>query len=115
MTKLRDKPAATQIGTMAIGDEKTITDEKSGRTWTLKRTARDYCFDLATAYNKALTYDLEKRGFIWAVMKQRGEFILKPEVMSEANRNLAVKMMDEGQAIYLDPEGNVKAVYESAW
>ena len=115
MTKLRDKPAATQIGTMAVGDIKIITDEKSGRTWKLARTARDYCFDLATAYNDALTYDLENGGFIWTVMKQRGEYILRPQVLSKKNRKLAADMMDEGQAIYLDPEGNVKAAYESAW
>jgi hypothetical protein len=45
------------IGPMMPGDQRVVTDPKSGRTITITRTARPYVQDLCDAYNTALTRD----------------------------------------------------------
>ena len=109
--KKREQEAVPVVsGGMALGESRSYLNSKDGTSITITRTGRDYAFDLATAYNNRLSETEVKRGFLWTVTKQRGEFKLKPETLGEQQRNYAIDLMRDGDPIYLDPEGKVQPV-----
>jgi hypothetical protein len=52
------------------GDTITIYDDKSKRSWTVLRSAREFIFDLCDAYNAQLSDELRQRGQEWFVTPQ---------------------------------------------
>ena len=83
-------------GSLQPGETRTIHDLKSGRTWTVHRTTRDYVYDLCDAYNVELSPALRNNGLQWFVTPS-GELKLgdNAEWSRHNRREIAQRMESE--------------------
>lgn len=71
-------------GYLSEGQERTVYDAQSGRTWIIRRTRRAYAYDLADAYNEGLGSDQKARGMQWIAYGIAGSEQIKLVTLDEA-------------------------------
>lgn len=71
-------------GYLTPGNQRTVHDPKSGRTWTITRTQRAYAYDLADAYNDQLSNEQIDQGMKWIVYGLAGNEQIKLVTQDDA-------------------------------
>jgi hypothetical protein len=96
MGKLTEGITGGGGGGLHVGETRTIVDAKSGRTWTVHRTTRDYVYDLCDAYNVQLSPAVRSIGLQWYVTPS-GELKLgdNAEWSRHNSRQIAQRMETE--------------------
>jgi hypothetical protein len=64
---LKGAPVGGGGGHLEVGEVRTVVDRNTGKVIEIVRTTRDYVYDLADAYNAAMSGAARERGLEWYV------------------------------------------------